>query len=76
MMIYMKIKRGLPNAYEYWKLRINTWIDDLINNETDIVIWQEEDKLFAEDAISDFKSIHSRISQKPITLYHFWIVLN
>jgi len=60
---------------EYWKNKINGWITDLIIEVTDID-WQEQDKMIAEDTISDFKSIHSRISKESITLYHYWITLN
>ncbi|NQU86193.1 MAG: hypothetical protein HQ541_10575 [Mariniphaga sp.] len=61
--------------HEYWLNRINKWIEELMNKKTDIV-WQEEDKLIAENKLSEFKSIHSRKSKEPITLYHYWIALN
>ena len=60
---------------EYWLMKINSWIDNLIHQETDIV-WKEEDKLIINDQLSDFISIHSRVSKDPITLYHYWISLN
>ena len=60
---------------EYWKDKINKWIDELISNETEIV-WLEEDKLKANDQLSHYISTHSRVSQTQITLYHYWITLN
>ena len=60
---------------QYWETKVNGWIANVINIETDIV-WQEEDKLKANDRYSDYISIHSRISQSPIKLFHYWIALN
>lgn len=61
--------------HEYWHNRINSWIEDLINKETDI-IWSADDKLIPNPELYNFKSIHTRISKSPITLFHFWISLN
>ncbi len=60
---------------EYWKDKINKWIDELISNETEIV-WLEEDKLKENDQLSHYISTHSRVSQTQIILYHYWITLN
>jgi hypothetical protein len=60
---------------EYWSTKINGWIEDLIETDTDIV-WNNGDKLVQNYPVSDFVSNHLRITQKPITLYHFWIDLN
>lgn len=60
---------------EYWRNKINVWIDDLISQETDI-IWQEEDKLIEEGKLSDFISFHLRKTKPPITIFHYWINLN
>lgn len=60
---------------EYWETRINGWINELIETETDIV-WDNEDKLIPNYPVSDFVSTHQRITKKQITLYHFWINLN
>jgi hypothetical protein len=60
---------------EYWSVKINRWIEELIETETDIV-WNNEDKLINNQPISDFVSNNQRISEKQITLYHFWINLN
>jgi hypothetical protein len=59
----------------YWETRINRWIDELIETETDIV-WDNGDKLVQNYPVSDFVSTHHRVSEKPIKLYHFWINLN
>lgn len=60
---------------DYWENKINTWIDNLIEEETDN-FWGEEDKLMRNTNVSNYTSKHIRVSQKPIILYHFWISLN
>lgn len=59
----------------YWHNKINNWIEDLIIKDTDIV-WAQNDKLIQDNEMSNFKSFHVRISERPIILYHYWIVLN
>lgn len=60
---------------EHWLQKINSWIEELIKNDTDIT-WTEEDKLIAENDLSHYISKHLRMSGTTITLYHFWIALN
>ncbi len=60
---------------EYWEDRINTWINDLISKDTDIE-WNEQDTLVVDNELSDYTSIHKRVSKDKITLFHYWIVLN
>jgi len=60
---------------QYWETKINRWIEELIDTETDIV-WDHGDKLIQNYTISDYISSHQRVSGTPITLYHFWINLN
>lgn len=60
---------------EFWFNKINGWIDDLIRKETD-VDWLEEDKIISNGEISNYVSIHSRISKEKIKICHFWISLN
>ncbi len=60
---------------EHWFLKVNSWIDEVLKSETDI-IWSEEDKLITESVISDYISTHLRVSGSTITLHHFWISLN
>lgn len=59
----------------YWETKINSWVEELIKSETDVV-WNESDKLIQNNSVSDFISSHQRISGNPISLYHFWINLN
>ncbi len=59
----------------FWENKINSWIDDLIQKETDIV-WGAKDKLIRDGQLSDFSSIHERVSKESIKLYHFWLSLN
>jgi hypothetical protein len=63
------------NAFEYWEQRINHWVDELINNSTDIE-WNAEDKIIADNNFAHYKSRHIRVSGTSITLYHYWISLN
>ena len=60
---------------EHWLQKVNFWIDDLINKDTNIT-WTEEDKLIAKNDLSHYISKHLRMSGTTITLYHFWIELN
>jgi len=60
---------------EHWLQKVNFWIEELIENDTDIT-WTEEDKLIAENDLSHYISKHLRMSGTTITLYHFWIALN
>ena len=77
----MHLNTGAMIAYiqdhniEYWEDRINSWVDDLIAKSTDIE-WNEEDKLVANNKLSNYTPIHKRVSKENITLYHYWMVLN
>lgn len=59
----------------FWENRINSWIDDLIHKETDL-IWNFKDKLQTDTEIADYSSSHQKVSGKMITLFHYWIMLN
>lgn len=61
--------------HEYWHNRINSWIEDLINNESDIV-WSKDDKLIPNPDLCNYISMHSRVSTSSITLFHYWISLS
>jgi len=63
------------NNIEFWEKRVNTWINDCIVKITDIE-WSEQDKLVNNSALSDYSSIHKRISKENITIFHYWIALN
>jgi len=60
---------------DYWLKRINGWIDEKITNESDIN-WDDNDKLRKNEEFADFISQHSRITQPPITLHHYWLILH
>lgn len=59
---------------EYWFEKVNNWIGEMIENESELD-WNKEDKLIKDKELSDFTSIHKRITKSPITLYHFWLIL-
>ena len=58
---------------DYWVKRINGWIDIKMKEKSDLV-WNNNDKL-KQNKYADFVSKHERITQSPITLYHFWLIL-
>lgn len=60
---------------DYWLNRINGWIDEKITNKSDIN-WDNNDKLQKNEEFADFISQHSRITQPPIILYHYWLILH
>lgn len=68
--------------FEFWFLKINNWIDELINSSNNK--WLSEDKLIKvveadEDGCAKFESNNIRIDTEPeiesIKLLHFWISL-
>lgn len=59
----------------YWLEKVNTWVDKRISKDSELE-WNEKDKLVKDSEFSDYFSIHKRISNSNITLYHFWIELN
>ena len=59
----------------FWENRINSWIDDLINKETDL-IWNSNDKLHTDTKLAEYSSLHQKVSGNVITLFHYWITLN
>ncbi len=59
---------------EHWLTKINSWIDEKITNESEIS-WNDNDKLIKDKEFADFISKHERVTQPPITLYHFWLIL-
>jgi len=59
---------------EHWLTRINSWIDEKTTNEPEIS-WDDNDKLKKDKGFADFISQHTRITQPPIILYHFWLIL-
>jgi len=63
------------NNADYWWSRINTWITELadVNSE----FWSNEDCLnkCIANKCERFLSIHKRKDKTPITLHHYWIKL-
>lgn len=64
--------------FNHWHGKVNSWIEDLIPATDEKLKWENQDKLkkvkVAE--IGEYSSRHSRISEGPITLHHFWINLH
>ena len=65
------------NSFNHWYTKVNSWIDDLISDSTQNPRWEKQDRLvkIKISDIAEYRSKHSRISRKPITLHHFWINL-
>jgi hypothetical protein len=61
--------------FNHWYDEINLWIDDLIADMTQKPQWEQQDKLnqVVVTSYGEYKSIHSRTKQGPITLHHFWL---
>ncbi|MDW3197634.1 MAG: hypothetical protein R8G66_35035 [Cytophagales bacterium] len=66
--------------FEYWYIKINDWIGELIANTSGE--WKEEDKLIKTPSYSGplarFQSDHQKNTEEPpdkIRLFHFWIAL-
>jgi hypothetical protein len=60
------------NTVDYWLSKINTWIKNIDNK-----FWTNEDCLsrYVSEKCERFISTHSRKSETPITLHHYWIKL-
>lgn len=64
--------------FDHWHNKINSWIDIKISEgDDDNIIWAQTDKVNVVQVtdIGEYRSMHSRIKRKPITLYHFWLDL-
>jgi hypothetical protein len=61
------------NDVDYWLDKINAWIQELINLNSDF--WNETDCLQRQhsEKCKKYVSVHNRKNELPITLYHFWI---
>ncbi len=63
--------------FNHWCGKVNSWIRALISDKSENPRWTTKDQV-CEIQITDigeYKSKHSRITEKPITLHHFWIDL-
>jgi hypothetical protein len=75
------VQRGTP---ENWLEQVNTWINELILNAIPChkAFWSKDDLLrsaghSAGAGLAEFWSQHLRCDGKlPITLHHYWLVLN
>jgi len=72
MLGYMQEK-----TFSYWENKVNLWIGELINDQSQNPKWESQDKLTIVKIsdVANYKSSHSRVEKKPIILYHFWINL-
>jgi len=63
------------NDSNYWLLKINTWITELANMDSEH--WSKDECLqkYSYNKCNRFLSTHKRNSKTDITLYHFWISL-
>jgi len=63
------------NSIDYWLLKINEWITELVN--IDDGFWNDEDCLnkFTSDKCDRFLSAHKRKDKSYIKLHHYWITL-
>lgn len=63
--------------FTYWHDEVNCWIEDLISANDKNIRWEKQDRICIIQIkdIGEYKSRHSRITKKDITIYHFWINL-
>jgi hypothetical protein len=63
------------NDFDYWYRKINEWIDVLIGDSSQVPSWIAQDRLSKcqSSSFTEYKSIHSRKTKKPIVLFHFWL---
>ena len=65
------------NSFAHWHGKVNSWVDVLTSKPHARIKWTAEDKIRKEQIgdIGEYISDHSRITQSPIILHHFWIDL-
>jgi len=64
--------------FKYWYQKINSWIDELINDRSHNLKWNNEDKLvknYEKTVTAKYNSKHSRLKDGPISLTHLWVLL-
>lgn len=63
--------------FDHWYKEINSWIEELIATPDENPRWVKRDKLrlIRRADVGEYRSMHSRINENPITLYHFWVPL-
>jgi len=69
----------IKNDFNYWYKTVNEWIDELSNKASNTIKWETKDKLKKVPSslfrVKKFNSIHSRIKNNSIQIYHYWIDL-
>ncbi|MEO6230285.1 MAG: hypothetical protein ABIP10_09175 [Ferruginibacter sp.] len=68
------------NSFDFWLTEVCSWINDLINSNTDTTIaWSSNDLLKFVECFSSsnkYKSQHDRKDDCNIDLLHYWIHVN
>lgn len=65
------------NDFEHWYKQVNIWIDELIQDASQEIEWNQNDKLnqlSLKPNIAKFQSVNKRTNDS-ITLFHFWLNL-
>jgi len=66
-------------TFVFWQNKINQWIGNEISSASDIIRWDESDFISVPETKSDYvatcQSNHSRLTEQPITLTHYWVSL-
>lgn len=66
------------NKTEYWINKINSWIHELSNANIQTIHWSDEEvlhKVCSYYQVEKFSSIHQRLSNDSIALWHYFIEL-
>jgi len=65
------------NDFSHWFTKVNSWIRALISDKNEKPRWTHKEQIYEirTTDIGEYRSTHCRITEKPITLYHFWINL-
>ena len=69
------------NDKKHWFVKINEWINELIGNNTNPLIWTANDLLtnncdFNDNRLAKFTSNNRKIKDSSITLNHYFVNLN
>lgn len=65
------------NNFSHWHGKVNSWILALVSDTSETPKWTTEEQIneIHITDIGEYQSTHSRITEEPITLHHFWIDL-
>jgi hypothetical protein len=63
------------NNFDHWYNKVNSWINALIPDEKENPRWAADEQIskIQITEIGEYISKHSRITENPIILYHFWL---